>query len=103
MADTTEVDAVWRQTIAEFDRGLAIARALLKRGQFAQAMAAIEQCQALLGVMDGIQQTARVVPVESVTWVSAKPDGSAPTLAELNAGTVLHLDARQRGGGRVRG
>lgn len=105
MADGAELDAVWRQTIAEFDRGLAVARGLLKRGQFAQAMQAVEQCQALLGVMDGLQQRARLVPAEAQTFtiVPAHADGSAPTLAELDAGTVLHLDARQRGGGRVHG
>lgn len=105
MADAREVDAVWRQTVAEFDRGLTVAKMMLKRGQFVSAMQAIEQCQTLLGVMDGIQKTARVMPVDVQTfqWVAAKPDGSAPTLAELDAGRVLHLDARQRGGGRVHG
>lgn len=58
---------MWRQTVAEFDRGLTIARGLLKRGQFAQSMAAVEQCQALLGVMDGLQQRARIVPVDELT------------------------------------
>ena len=66
MADGAELDAVWRQTVAEFDRGLTIARGLLKRGQFAQAMAAVEQCQALLGVMDGLQQRSRLVPVDEL-------------------------------------
>ncbi len=66
MADGAELDAVWRQTVAEFDRGLALARGLLKRGQFAQSMQAIEQCQALLGVMDGPQQRAYLVPVDEL-------------------------------------
>jgi hypothetical protein len=79
VADAAAVDAVWRQTVAEFDRGLTIARALLKRGQFTNAMAVIEQCQALLGVMDGIQQTARVVPVEELERAEARERVSEPT------------------------
>lgn len=54
---------MWRQAVAEFDRGLTVAKMMLKRGQFVSAMQAIEQCQTLLGVMDGIQKTARVVPM----------------------------------------
>ncbi len=72
MADGGELDAVWRQTVAEFDRGLQIARGLLRRGQFAQSMQAVEQCQALLGVMDGLQQRARLVPIEGSDALAAK-------------------------------
>ena len=90
MADAAELDAVWRQTVAEFDRGLQIARGLLRRGQFAQAMQAVEQCQALLGVMDGLQQKARLVPAAQVVFVPALADVvAAPTVAELAAGTDI--------------
>lgn len=78
MAEAVEVDAVWRQSVAEFDRGLTVAKMMLKRGQFVSAMQAIEQCQTLLGVMDGIQKTARVVPLGSVVVAAhgALPDRS---------------------------
>ncbi len=89
MVDAAELDAVWRQTVAEFDRGLQIARGLLKRGQFAQAMQAVEQCQALLGVMDGLQQQARLVPTAQVVFVPTLADVTAPTVAELAAGTDI--------------
>lgn len=80
MADAREVDAVWRQAVAEFDRGLTVAKVMLKRGQFVSAMQAIEQCQTLLGVMDGIQKTARVVPLQSVVVAA---HGQLPNRSQL--------------------